>query len=117
MPEPRLTQDAWLTAHPYLRGVADIQGLMDTAAAAIGVPIATVPDWELYRADFNAGIPLLQSDNTAIDLDVVDRAIERLQAELPTRPRRCVAAAVLSRYLSAIVPAFAKWRDEDRWMK
>ena len=121
MPET-LTQDGWLTTHPYLRGVADIQESIDAAVARIDIPVADVPEWDRYRDDYHAGVPLLQSDNTAIDLSVPERAIEQLTAALSATPlppgaSRLLASVVLSRYLGAIVPAFSKWRDEDRWMK
>ena len=127
MPEPlkvitTITQDAWLSSHPYLHGVADIQAKIDAAAARIDIPVAHVPDWEQYRNDYHAGIPLLQSDKAAIDLDRPEQAITQLTAalsatSLPAGSRRLLASVVLSRHLSAIVKAFGKWRDEDRWMK
>jgi len=121
MPET-VTQDGWLTTHPYLRGVADIQGIIDAAAEEVNVPIAAVPDWTQYLADYHAGVPLLQSENIAIDLDVPERAIAQLRMVLSTKglpsgSQACLSSVVLARYLSAIVPAFYKWRDEDRWMK
>ena len=39
------------------------------AAAGIEVPDAPIPDWDDYRADFLAGVPLLSSADAAVDLE------------------------------------------------
>ncbi len=33
-----MTPDVWLTKHPYLQGVADLQALVDTALAEASFP-------------------------------------------------------------------------------
>ncbi len=52
----------------YLRPLADLSAQVDRAAAEIDVLDARIPDWDDYRADFLAGVPLLPS--TAAGLDV-----------------------------------------------
>ena len=54
-----MTPDAWLETHSYLQPVADLSSEVDRAAAAIEILDARMPDWENYRADFLAGVPLL----------------------------------------------------------
>jgi FdhE protein len=62
------TPDLWLEAHSYLRPLADFSAEVDRAVAATLVEDARVPDWEDYRPDFLAGVPVLASSAAAIDL-------------------------------------------------
>ena len=79
-----MTPDPWLEAHSYLRPVADLSAQVDRAAAGIEVLDARIPDWEDYRADFLAGVPLLSSADAAVDLEPGGRMaaalLERLAA-------------------------------------
>jgi FdhE protein len=80
-----MTPDIWLEAHPYLRPLADLSAQVAHAAARIDVLDARMPDWENYRADFLAGVPLLPSTDAAIDLEpggqVTQALLERLASE------------------------------------
>jgi FdhE protein len=62
-----MTRDVWLVKHPYLQRVADLQALVDAAAAEVPIRGACVPSWDDYISDFHAGIPLLLSPTVAID--------------------------------------------------
>jgi FdhE protein len=64
-----MTLDLWLVAHSYLRPLADFSTQVDHAVAGIEVFHARTPDWEDYRADFLAGVPLLLSTAAAVDLE------------------------------------------------
>ena len=64
-----MTPDLWLKAHSYLRPLADLSAQVDRAAAGIDVLDARIPDWEDYRSDFLAGVPLLRSTAAAVDLE------------------------------------------------
>ena len=64
-----MTPELWLEAHSYLRPLADLSAQVDRAAAGIDVLDARMPDWENYRADFLAGVPLLPSTAAAVDLE------------------------------------------------
>ena len=66
-----MTPDRWVEAHAYLRPLADLSAEVDRAAAGIEVLDARMPDWEDYRADFLAGVPLLTSADAAVDLEPV----------------------------------------------
>ena len=61
--------DRWLKAHSYFRPLADLSVQVDRAAAGIDLLDARIPDWEDYRADFLAGVPLLSSAGAALDLE------------------------------------------------
>lgn len=80
-----MTRDAWLEAHAYLRPVADLSAEIDRATAGIEVFDAHMPDWDDYRADFLAGVPLLSSAGAAVDLEPGSRMaaalLERLASE------------------------------------
>ena len=77
-----MTPELWLEAHSYLRPLAELSAQVDRAAAGIDVLDARIPDWEDYRADFLAGVPLLLSTTAAVDLEPGGRMagvlIERL---------------------------------------
>jgi FdhE protein len=64
-----MTPDLWLETHSYLRPLADFSAEVDRAAAGIVVEDARLPDWEDYRVDFLAGVPLLPSAAAAVDLE------------------------------------------------
>jgi len=64
-----MTSDPWLETHSYLRPVADLSAEVDRAAAGIESLDARIPDWDDYRADFLAGVPLLSSADAAVDLE------------------------------------------------
>jgi FdhE protein len=57
-----------MEAHSYLLPLADLSAQVDRAAAGIDVPDARIPDWDDYRPDFLAGVPLLPS-TAAVDLE------------------------------------------------
>jgi FdhE protein len=77
-----MTPALWVEAHSYLRPVADLCAQIDRAAAGIEVLDVRIPDWEDYRADFLAGVPLLTSADAGVDLEPGGRMaaalIERL---------------------------------------
>ena len=79
-----MTTDLWVEAHAYLRPVADLCAQVDREAAAIAVLDARIPDWDEYRADFLAGVPLLLSADARVDLEPGGRMaaalLERLAA-------------------------------------
>jgi FdhE protein len=64
-----MTRDCWVEAHAYLRPLADLSAEINRAADAIAIVEASVPDWDDYRADFLAGVTLLQSAAAAVDLE------------------------------------------------
>ena len=90
-----MTPDPWLEAHSYLRPLADLSAQVDRAAAGIDVLDARIPDWEDYRADFLAGVPLLSSADAAVDLE----------------PGGRMAAALLERLASGHVVGNARGGD------
>jgi FdhE protein len=122
-----MTMPDWVAAHPYLRPVAELHATVDAALNSIDLPRAAVPDWATYLEDFHAGIPLLLSSSAAMDLSPVERAFDALLGALSgtTPPERrqdpgwhsFLRSRILARYLSDVVPAFGRWRDEDRWLR
>jgi FdhE protein len=83
-----MTPDLWVEAHPYLRPVAELSAEVDRAAAGIDVLDACLPDWDDYRADFLAGVPLVSSADAGVDLE----------------PGGRMAVALLERLASAASP-------------
>ena len=88
-----MTLELWLEAHSYLRPLADLSAQVERALAGIDVPDARIPDWEDYRADFLAGVPLLPSTAAAVDLEPGGRMAGALLERLAsgTSPERFAA--------------------------
>jgi FdhE protein len=80
-----MTTELWLEAHSYLRPLADLTAQVDRAAAGIDLLDVCMPDWEDYRADFLAGVPLLHSTNVAIDLEPAGRMAGALLERLASK--------------------------------
>jgi FdhE protein len=80
-----MTPDPWFEVHSYLRPLANLSAQVDRAAAGIEIFDARIPDWEDYRADFLAGVPLLPSTAAAVDLEpagqMAGALLERLASE------------------------------------
>ena len=63
-----MTLDDWLGAHAFLQPIARLRARIDAAIDAAAMPHPAIPDWDDYRADFAAGVPLLHSADADIDL-------------------------------------------------
>ena len=155
-----IKQDSWLTAHPYLLSVAQFHAQVEKAAASLPSAIACIPNWSDYKSDYLAGVPVLRSPGSTIDLKPVEIALEVLLQKLSAAPMadeiahnirdlhvrfrddpsfssRAVTGlldpnsgaclecgllqylgwTVMAHYLSKIVDAFGKWRDEEHWLR
>ena len=77
-----MTQEAWLTAHPYLLSVAEFHAQVERAAVGLPSAIACVPNWQDYEGEYVAGVPLLQSCSSTIDLRPVATTLEALIGKL-----------------------------------
>jgi FdhE protein len=140
-------RDGWLTRHPYLQPVADVCALVEAAAARMPVFEIAPVQWQAYLDDFQAGVPLLQSESAAVDmadpvsvvlamLDLLNELpapsslaprFRALSANLRAQPEplpgaeaglfRVLLWAVLRRQLRPVVAAFGRWRDEERWLR
>lgn len=120
-----MTLHDWLRTRTFLQPVADVRARLDAAIAGADVPPAPVPDWDRYRTDFAAGVPLLRSAKAAVDLGPTERAVDaladRMESENGDRSDpgllRCAAWGVLCVSLRRVLAAFAEWRDDDRWLR
>src|SRR5436190_10541139 len=83
-----MSLNSWLESHSYLGPLADLSAQIDRAAAGIEVLDSRIPDWDDYRLDFLAGVPLLSSADAAVDLE----------------PGGQMAAALLERVASGTSP-------------
>ena len=83
-----MTPHLWLETHSYFTLLADLSAQVDRAAARCDVLDARIPDWEDYRTDFLAGVPLLPSTAAAFDLEPAGRMagalLERLASGAPS---------------------------------
>src|SRR5215203_5241499 len=64
-----MTAHPWLEAHSYLRPVAELFAEVDRAADGIEVRDVRIPEWDDYRDDYVAGVPLLSSAHAGVDLE------------------------------------------------
>jgi FdhE protein len=81
-----VTQDVWLSTHAYLQPVALLHAVVDTAAAGIPNEDPYVPIWDDYTADFQQGVPLLESSAATIDLTAAANAVMLLIEKLSSVP-------------------------------
>jgi FdhE protein len=77
-----VTEDIWLSKHSYLQSVAQLQALVDIAATEIPNEYPCIPIWDDYAADFQEGVPLLESSALVIDLATAARAVVSLIQKL-----------------------------------
>ena len=78
--------ERWLDDHPYLRPVAELRACVDRALSQLPVPPVTVPAWDSYREDLEAGIPLLSSPGAGVDLEPVGTLVAGLLRRLEAEP-------------------------------
>jgi FdhE protein len=81
-----VTLDDWIRAHAFLQPMARLRARIDAAIEAAAVPHPAVPDWDDYREDFAAGVPLLHSAETGIDLGPAGAAVVALIHTLTSCP-------------------------------
>jgi FdhE protein len=81
-----MTQDVWVTSHPYLSSVANFDAQVATAAASIPSGSVNIPNWDGYVDDYRAGIPLLRSSCVAINLEPAGAILVSLVENLASRP-------------------------------
>jgi len=90
-----MTRDLWLEGHSYLRPIADLAAEVERVAGGIEIADVRMPDWDDYRADYLAGVPLLSSGDANVDLEPGGRMaaalLERLAAG--TSPQSLVTEA------------------------
>ena len=81
-----MTQDAWLTRHPYLSAVADFDAQVATVTTGFRRGNANIPNWHDYMADYRAGVPLLRCSHIAIDLEPAGAMLVSLVENLASMP-------------------------------
>jgi len=53
-----MTQDAWVTSHPYLQPVAVLHAQVRNELTGIAAS-SEIPPWDDYLRDYLAGVPIL----------------------------------------------------------
>jgi FdhE protein len=77
-----MTQDVWLSSHPYLRPVAELHALINDTLADTPVTVAADLRWDKYLDDFHRGVPLLHSPTAERTLALAEDTIEVPLAKL-----------------------------------
>ena len=78
--------EGWLENHPYLRPIAGLCARVDRAVSELGLAEVAPPAPDGYRDDFEAGIPLLSSQNARVDLEPAAAAVVGLVRSLRAGP-------------------------------
>jgi FdhE protein len=81
-----MTRDAWLVAHPYLQSIADVQEKVERTAGILPVSNIKLPNWNLYSADFLAGVPLIHSPSYTFDFETAGKMVKSLINTLVSEP-------------------------------
>jgi FdhE protein len=117
-----MTPDAWLQRHPYLRDLAQWSSQVDAAAARLHVAEVPIPPFGDHAAEFQAGIPLVQSSMAHVDLEPAGAmavSVVRNLAEDPLGGRTLDEARTLDRELRGDPEAahrIAGWLlGDDAW--
>jgi FdhE protein len=77
-----MTAERWLEAHAYLRPLAELSARVERAADEVALIDARLPEWDDYRAEFVAGVPLLSSAAAPVDLEPGGRMAKALLERL-----------------------------------
>jgi hypothetical protein len=77
-----MTQDVWLSSHPYLRPVAELHALVNDTLADAPASVAADLHWHSYLDDFHRGVPLLHSPAAEKTLTLAEEMIEVPLAKL-----------------------------------
>jgi FdhE protein len=77
-----MNQNQWLATHPYLKPAAELHAAVDAAAAELHVPTIAIPGFENYLPDYQAGVPLLQSDAVEFDFAPMENLLIALTKSL-----------------------------------
>jgi len=80
-----MTKDVWLTRHPYLQPMADLQGRVESALRETLTVTAAIPPWDSYIVDFQNGVPLLHSSSVEIDLIPAESTLRVLLEKMVSR--------------------------------
>jgi FdhE protein len=107
----RLSLDAWVEAHPYLRPLARLTAEVAAAAGEIDIALLPVPSWEDYEEELRAGVPLLQSDAARIDPLPAAKMATALVARLSAKSS---AASPLPADLSVLQADLSRRPDAPR---
>jgi FdhE protein len=81
-----MNQNQWLATHAYLKPIAELHAAVDTAASQLSVPTVAIPRFENYLPDYQAGVPLLQSDRVEFDFAPVESLLVALTKNLMSVP-------------------------------
>src|SRR5215469_9324471 len=97
-----MTRDSWLTTHPYLQRVAEVQDTVERTVSILPVPNITLPNWDVYSADFLEGVPLLHSPSYQFDFETAGRLLLLFVNTLGSEPLPDTFAAEMRALRSAL---------------
>lgn len=77
-----MTQEDWLTSHPYLQPVAALHAHVEGIAVEVCTSLTPGIRWDSHIDDFLAGVPLLRAPTDAIDFIPAEKMLRSLVQKL-----------------------------------
>jgi len=81
-----MTLEKWISAHPYLRPIAEFHAQVTEAMNHAAMAKAGIPDWPNYAVDYREGLPLLRSSHTELNYMDLERIVASLLEQLVITP-------------------------------
>jgi FdhE protein len=81
-----MNDSAWVAQHPYLKELADFHVVVEETVREVSLGQASIPRWDDYASDFQAGTPLLLSSLVEIDLNPATSTIALCLEKLSLKP-------------------------------
>lgn len=82
----KISGSTWVVQHPYLKDLADFHTEVEETVCDVSLCQASIPRWDGYASDFQAGTPLLLSSLIEIDLGPVQSTITACLEKLSRKP-------------------------------
>jgi FdhE protein len=80
-----VTRKGWLANHSFLQPMDQLDSVVEELVTDIKIPCPAIPNWQTYTADFVAGVPVLQSASTTVDIEALSSALKALAGKLGSK--------------------------------
>ena len=80
-----VTRKDWVANHSFLQPMDQLDSIVEELVAELAIPSPAIPQWQAYAADYAAGVPLLQSASTTLDIGALSNALKALASKLGSK--------------------------------